>query len=88
MKITVKLYATLITSVPQDVLARHPELGQRGARTEIELSEGSTLSDLVTYLNLPQEQVKITFVNGKKQKLDYRLTAGDEVGVFPPIGGG
>jgi molybdopterin converting factor small subunit len=88
MKIAVRLYATLITSVPQDVLARHPELGQRGTHTEIELSEGSTLSDLVTYLNLPQEQVKVIFVNGKKKDLNYRLTAGDEVGIFPPIGGG
>ena len=31
---------------------------------------------------------KITFVNGIVQPLDWILAAGDDVGIFPPIGGG
>lgn len=79
MNIYVKIFATLIRFVP----------GVRaGVPLEIDLPTGSTLADLVARLALPPDEVKVIFVNGKKQKQDYRLTAGDEVGIFPPIGGG
>ncbi len=79
MKINVKIFATLIRFVP----------GVRaGVAQEIDLPAGSTLADLVACLALPPDEVKVIFVNGKKQEQDYRLTAGDEVGIFPPIGGG
>jgi molybdopterin converting factor small subunit len=39
-------------------------------------------------LQLPTEQVKITFVNGLARELDTLIQPGDEVGIFPPIGGG
>lgn len=79
MKISVKIFATLIRFVP----------GVRvGVAQEIDLPAGSTLADLVARLALPPDEVKVIFVNGKKQKQDYQLAAGDEVGIFPPIGGG
>ncbi len=88
MKVYAKLYAALVSSVPQAVQARYPQGIRAGSPLEVELPEGSTLADLVTHLALPGEEVKITFVNGRTQKLDYRLTAGDQVGIFPPVGGG
>jgi molybdopterin synthase sulfur carrier subunit len=88
MKVHVKLFATLARSVPEAVLARYPEARRPRAPLEVELPEGSTLADLVTYLGLPEEEVKVTFVNGRARKPDYRLAPGDEVGIFPPIGGG
>ncbi|MCS7259583.1 MAG: MoaD/ThiS family protein [Anaerolineae bacterium] len=87
MKVRVKLYATLVDLVPQSVRARMPEM--RPARPfEHELPEGSTLADLVNQLALPPAEIKAIFVNGRAQPLDYVLRPGDEVGVFPPVGGG
>jgi len=88
MKVYVKLYATLAERVPRRVLAESAEGMRAGSRLEVKLPEGSTLTDLVTHLDLPSEQVKVLFVNAKAQELDYRLEPGDEVGIFPPIGGG
>jgi sulfur carrier protein ThiS len=54
----------------------------------VELPEGSSLADLMTHLGLPKEQVKVSFVNGRHQDLEHGLEPGDEVGIFPPVGGG
>ena len=79
MQVYVKLFATLTRYAP----------GLRaGAPREIELPPASTLADLVARLALPTDQVKVIFVNGIKRGPDYRLTDEDEVGIFPPIGGG
>jgi molybdopterin converting factor small subunit len=88
MKVYAKLYATLIQTVPQAVKGRHPQGIRAGHPLVIEMPEGSTLSDLVDHLALPREKVRVAFVNGRAQKFDYRLHAGDEVGIFPPVGGG
>lgn len=88
MKVYVKLYATLTRSVSEAILAQYSQGIAAGSRLEVDLPEDSTLDDLVTHLDLPKEQVKVSFVNGKAQELDYRLEPGDEVGIFPPIGGG
>lgn len=79
MRVKVKLFATIVNYVP-GVKSTVP--------FEVELHSGSTLSDLINHLNLPQEEVKVTFVNGRTQPLDFQLQNDDEVGVFPPIGGG
>ncbi|GAB4534195.1 MAG: hypothetical protein Kow0063_17070 [Anaerolineae bacterium] len=88
MKVYVKLYATLARSVSGPVLAQYPQGIRAGSRIQVELPENSTLADLLDYLALPSQDVKVSFVNGVAQDLDYRLKAGDEVGIFPPIGGG
>ncbi len=79
MKIDVRLYATL---------ARFAPSGSSGRTFEVELSEGSTLGDLIHFLQLPIDEVKLHFVNAVHQELDFPLQNGDEVGIFPPIGGG
>lgn len=88
MKIQVKLFATLVQSLPGPVLAQYPEAVRSGHPFELEIPEGSTLVDLVANLALPIAEIKVIFVNGRAQPLDYRLQAGDTVGIFPPIGGG
>jgi molybdopterin converting factor small subunit len=88
MKIYVKLYATLTQCVPEAILGQFARRTGAGSRFEIDLPEGSTLDDLITRLDLPREQVKVIFVNAKARDLDYRLQPGDELGIFPPIGGG
>jgi len=79
MRIHVKLFATLV---------RYRSEGQAGAPFEVELPEGAALQDLITCLKIPPEETHITFVNGIVQSPDRILKHGDEVGIFPPIGGG
>ena len=88
MKITVKIFATLTQYLSEEFLAQYPQGSRSGSPIELELSEGSTLNDLVNSLDLPKELVKVTFVNGRAEEPDHRLQAGDEVGMFPPIAGG
>jgi molybdopterin converting factor small subunit len=79
MRVTVKLYATL----------RHYRQGGRaGIPFEIELPAEATVEDLIKQLNIPIEETRITFVNGIIHEPDWKLKDCDEVGMFPPIGGG
>jgi molybdopterin synthase sulfur carrier subunit len=88
MLVYVKLFANLIKSVSGPFLEQNRQPLRTGARLEVELPAGSSLAELVDYLGLPPELVKLTFVNARARDLDYRLESGDEVGIFPPIGGG
>ena len=79
MQVQVKLFATLTQHLP----------GIRpGSPFEVDLPDGATLADLVRQLNLPQAEVRVIFVNARAQPLSHVLNPGDEVGIFPPIGGG
>lgn len=88
MKVSVKLFATLARHTSGAILARQPQGIRAGHSFVVEMPDGSTLADLVSYLALPEEEVKVTFVNGRARKFDYRLETEDEIGIFPPIGGG
>jgi sulfur-carrier protein len=77
--VRVKLFATLTKFTP----GKNP-----GVPFVSEIPDGSTLSDLMTHLNLPEEEVKLSYVNGRLQPLEYELNNNDDVGIFPPIGGG
>ncbi|MBM2824729.1 MAG: hypothetical protein HW402_393 [Dehalococcoidales bacterium] len=79
MGIKVKLFAALVVYVPGT---------KPGVSFEVELPDGASLSDMMNQLNLPQNETKVIFVNGRTQPLHYRLQNNDEVGVFPLIGGG
>ena len=79
MKITVKLFATL---------SKYSKGGIAGIPFSIELEDGKTLRDLVECLEIPEEETKVVFVDGIAQPLSYELLDGDDVGIFPPIGGG
>jgi sulfur carrier protein ThiS len=88
MLIQAKLFATLIRMVPDEIRARYPQSARAGSPLSVDLPEGSTLADLVDHLGLPPEKVRVIFVNGRVQQRDTILNAGDEVGIFPPVGGG
>lgn len=79
MHIQVKLFATLVRSIPGV---------KSGVPFDVELPEEAFLSDLVKQLNLPENEVKVAFVNGRARSLDFQLSPRDEVGIFPPVGGG
>ena len=88
MKVQVKLFATFIQSLAESVRTQHPEGIHAGRPFDQEMPEGSTLADLAVALCLPEDEIKVIFVNGRAQKLEYRLQPGDMIGIFPPIGGG
>jgi molybdopterin converting factor small subunit len=77
--VQVKLFATL--------REYRPGLGI-GERFPVELPDGASVGDLTRQLELPEEQVKLIFVNGLYQDLEHGLVDGDELGIFPPVGGG
>lgn len=79
MRVRVKLFATLTRYLPGTL---------PGTPFEAELADGGTVLDLIEQLSLPKEEVRIVFVNGRSQPTSYALSAGDEVGIFPPVGGG
>lgn len=79
MRVRAKLFATL---------SRHYAGVMPGTPVEVEVADGATLSDLIDRLDVPHEEVKMVFVNGRMRSLDYELEPGDEVGIFPPVGGG
>ena len=79
MLVMVKLFATL--------RELFPDLGI-GEPMEVKLPDGASVSDLVEKLEIPPDEVKLVYVNGRLRSMDYVLSEGDEVGIFPPVGGG
>jgi molybdopterin synthase sulfur carrier subunit len=59
-----------------------------GEAFPVELPEGATVGDLIREVDLPDKEVKIVFVNALFRELAHELADGDEVGIFPPVGGG
>lgn len=78
--IGVKLFADLKSYAPDGKKA--------GSPFPVELAAGSTLADLITLLGIPPSLARVTFVNGRSRRETFSLSQGDEVGIFPPVGGG
>ncbi|HZU86300.1 MAG TPA: MoaD/ThiS family protein [Anaerolineaceae bacterium] len=79
MLIKVRLFATLRQYVPEAKI---------GVTLEVVLPEGARVSDLIAHYHLPADLVKLAYVNGIYQEHDFQLHPLDEVGLFPPVGGG
>lgn len=79
VRVRVKLFATL--------RRYYPELGV-GEGMDVELPDGATVGQLVNHLGLPADHVRVVFINGIARDESYPLSDGDEVGMFPPVGGG
>ena len=79
MQVRVKLFATLGMYAPG---------GESAKPFVMEVDQGTRLNALLDKLDIPEESVRVKFVNGRARKWDYVLEPDDEVGLFPPIGGG
>jgi molybdopterin converting factor small subunit len=75
----VRLYATLRRLRPG------LELGEA---LPVELESGSTVGSLLQAMTLPEDEIKIVFVNNLVREQDHVLEDGDQLGIFPPVGGG
>ena len=47
-----------------------------------------TVGEVCRIMKIPTNNIKVAFVNGKSQKLDYILQGKERIGLFPPVGGG
>jgi molybdopterin synthase sulfur carrier subunit len=73
--ITIKLFASLKRFLP--------------ASSESYLIEpGITIKKLLEELCVPNDEVKIIFIDGVKHNLGSILKGGERVGIFPAVGGG
>ncbi|MCG2766870.1 MAG: MoaD/ThiS family protein [Chloroflexota bacterium] len=78
-RVRVKVFATLRRYVP--------ELGI-GEAMEVEVSPDTSLEGLLSHLGVPHQEVRVVYVNNICRDLNYRLVDGDQVGIFPAVGGG
>lgn len=74
MKIKVRLFATLRDG--------------RGKELDIEMEEGIVVRKILEVLEIKQEDVALLLVNGRDGSFDAKLSDGDTVSMFPPVGGG
>jgi len=75
-RVKLNLYATLrayVGGVPQ---------------VETEIEPGQTVGDLLDRLGVPRDQTRIVFVNSRAASICCPLQGGEQIGVFPAIGGG
>ncbi len=79
MMIKVRLFATLRKYLPGLEL---------GKSSDVQLEPGTSISQLYVVLGIPAEEVKLAYVNGIYCEPETILKDGDEIGIFPPIGGG
>ena len=55
---------------------------------EVDVQPGETIRQVLDRLGIPVAQTRIVFVNNRAADLSYPLRGGEQVGVFPAIGGG
>ena len=79
MKIELRLYASLAAFLPETT---------GGNSLIMEVSNGTTIRDLLQELKVPETEIKVIFLNGIHAKHGDILKEGDRVGVFPSVGGG
>lgn len=48
----------------------------------------STADDVLTALDIPEDEVAILLINGKHSEPKDKIKDGDVVALFPPVGGG
>ena len=54
----------------------------------IQIKEGATVRDLVTLLELPEEESFIVAINGQLVPFGHTLHQDDRVRIIPPVSGG
>jgi molybdopterin converting factor small subunit len=79
VKVEVRLFATLASFLPAH--------GRDGA-AEIEIPEGSTVTEVTRCLGIPHDLARVVLVNGRDIGPEALLTARDVVTIFPPLAGG
>ena len=74
MQVRMKCFATLSDHTPEG--------------GTLELPAGSSVTDALAKVGLTPGDVKLVFVNSKNVEVDAVLADGDQLGIFPAVGGG
>ena len=75
-RVKVNLYATLRSHVGG------------AASVQVDIEPGRTVREVLEQLGVPPGQSRIIFVNNRSSTLSHPLQGGEQIGVFPAIGGG
>ena len=54
----------------------------------LEVPPGTPVGRVMRQLGLPEREVTLIMVNGRRQEADFSLQGNERLGLFPPIGGG
>ncbi len=79
MEIEIRLFATFRDHLPP---------GSQSFSFKKSFADGATVADVIESLRLPENEEKISIVNGSHAPMEYILRDGDVLSVFPPIAGG
>lgn len=60
----------------------------RWKRKVLEFEDGTTISDIIKYLNIDEDEVSMLLLNGVDGPASRKVKDGDVISLFPPIGGG
>jgi molybdopterin converting factor small subunit len=52
------------------------------------IEAGITVGALLQQLDIPQDMIKLVFVDNARAELTSILKGGERIGIFPPVGGG
>jgi sulfur-carrier protein len=55
---------------------------------ELEIEPGQTVGEVLDRVGVPREQTRILLVNSRTAALADELSGGEQIAVFPAIGGG
>jgi len=55
---------------------------------DVDIEPGQTIADVLNQLGIPLENARVLFVENKSVQPTTTLQGGEQVGVFPAIGGG
>ena len=73
--IQIKLFASLKKFMP-------------AAAESYAIETGITVGALLQQLDIPEEKIKLVFIDSVRAELTSTLKGGERVGIFPPVGGG
>jgi sulfur carrier protein ThiS len=83
MKIRIKLYAMLATYLPA-----HAKKNE----ADVEFSEGTSITEILSAVGVPLDQCHLVLVNGvfvaPSERENQSVVDGDAVAVWPPVAGG
>ena len=79
MKIEIRLFASLARFMPDKSIKKPYAMT---------VQEGATIASVFQALHVPEDSVKLIFLNGIHAASDQVLKEGDTLGVFPALGGG
>lgn len=74
MQITVKLFATFRVG--------------RFSAVKREYPSGTVIADILKELHIPEKEIGMIMLNGRHAEPDRELNDGDNLSIFPLVGGG